>query len=512
MLRSWYANENTNGIENGTFAGLSHKARVLRHCLFLETVFKGQPSTHAEGNPEVAEPSSKFKLEPPSDPQTLQGSSASKATTTFDKSQVIDGDDDEDTLQPDRSPDGTSSSGSTINRGPLNDPNTPARDMRAYMRQLEDEFPVAVLRYQVKWCCLQVKKVRTQQQKRRCEKHYGIDVIIPKFWLVNMMDSKFEQKTGLKSVLKLIGDRGQGFSKLAAKLAGILYKRFERQNWGLPDEDDDEALFFPEEPAESEPSAKKRHINTVASTNKSTSAMSGPSATPNASLKRMKPDVQQDMKPPKRHAIYGRGKIMDGIWLRRNTNTSTNTVTHSRILDPTKEHLLANKFGSNGIEHGTWWPKQICLVRDGAHGCIQGGIYGNLEDGAFSIIVSGSLYSSLDEDHGDYLYYSAPKPEEGTAPNKRQSTDRTQILRQSLRTQKSVRVIRGASKPNQYAPPVGLRYDGLYTVAKEEVGKTVNGVALAQFKLVRRANQPGIDLSKPDSEQQTSFESIKLEY
>jgi len=240
--------------------------------------------------------------------------------------------------------------------------------------------------------------------------------------------------------------------------------------------------------------------------------MSGPSAIPNTSSKRMKPDVQEDMRPPKRHAIYGRGKIMDGIWLRRNTNKSTNTVTHSRILDPTKEHLLANKFGSNSIEHGTWWPKQICLVRDGAHGCIQGGIYGNLEDGAFSIIVSGSSYSGLDEDHGDYLYYSAPKPEEGAAQNKRQSTDRAQILRQSLYTQKSVRVIRGASKPNKYAPPVGLRYDGLYTVAEEGAGKTVNGVALAQFKLVRRVNQPAIDLFKPDSKQQTLFESIKLEY
>jgi SAD/SRA domain len=442
----------------------------------------------------------------------LQGSYASKTTTTFDEPQTIDGDDDKDTLQPDVLQAGTSSSRSTINHDPLNDTKNPARDMRAYMRQLEYEFPVAELRYKVKWCCQQVKKVHTQQQKRECEKRYGIDVIIPKFWLVDMMDSELEQKTGLKSVLKLIGDRGQGFSKLAAKLAGVLYKRFERQNWGLSDEEDDEALFFPEEPAENEPSSRKRHVNAVASTNKSASAMSGPSAIPNASSKRMKPDVQEDMRPPKRHAIYGRGKIMDGIWLRRNTNKSTNTVTHSRILDPTKKHLLANKFGSNGIEHGTWWPKQICLVRDGAHGCIQGGIYGNLEDGAFSIIVSGSSYSGLDEDHGDYLYYSAPKPEEGATSNKRQSTDRAQILRQSLCTQKSVRVIRGASKPNKYAPPVGLRYDGLYTVAEEGAGKTVNGVALAQFKLVRRANQPAIDLFKPDSKQQTLFESIKLEY
>ena len=460
----------------------------------------------------MAEPNPKFKLEPPSELQTSQGSSAFKTTTTVDKPRVIGSDGDEDTLQPDLSSTGTPSSGSTINHNPLNDPKTPARGMHGYMRQLEDEFPVAKLRYKVKWCCQKVKKVRTQQQKRGCEKRYGIDVIIPRFWLVGMTNPEFEQKTGLKSVLKLIRDPKQGFSKLAARLAGILYKKFERQNWGLPDKEDDEALFFPEEPAENKLSVKERRVNIVASTNKSASATSGPSATPNAALKKMKPDVQEDMKPSKRHAIYGRGKIMDGIWLRRNTNTSTNTVTHSRILDPTKKHLPANKFGSNSIELGTWWPKQICLVRDGAHGCIQGGIYGNLEDGAFSIIVSGSLYSGLDEDHGDHLYYSAPKPEEGATSNKRQSTDRTQILRRSLSTQRSVRVIRGASKPNKYAPAVGLRYDGLYTVAEEEVGKTINGVVLAQFKLVRRPNQPRIDLFKPDSKQQTLFESIKLQY
>jgi len=57
-----------------------------------------------------------------------------------------------------------------------------------------------------------------------------------------------------------------------------------------------------------------------------------------------------------------------------------------------------------------------------------------------------------------------------------------------------------------------LKYDGLYTVAKEEVRKIVNGVALAQFKLVRRANQLSINLFKPDSKQQTLLESIKLEY
>src|SRR5579871_283630 len=43
-------------------------------------------------------------------------------------------------------------------------------------------------------------------------------------------DLEFEQKTGLKSVLKLIQDRKHGFSKLAVRLAEILYKKFDRQN------------------------------------------------------------------------------------------------------------------------------------------------------------------------------------------------------------------------------------------------------------------------------------------
>jgi hypothetical protein len=52
----------------------------------------------------------------------------------------------------------------------------------------------------------------------------------------------------------------------------------------------------------------------------------------------------------------------------------------------------------------------------------------------------------------------------------------------------------------------------LYAVAEEREEKTANGVALAQFKLVRRPNQPGIDQFKPESKQQTLFKSIKLEY
>lgn len=62
------------------------------------------------------------------------------------------------------------------------------------------------------------------------------------------------------------------------------------------------------------------------------------------------------------------------------------------------------------------------FVRDGAHGCIQSGTYGNL---AFLYHLTLALTKIMD-------YHSAPKPEEGAVSSERQTTNRTQILRQSL--------------------------------------------------------------------------------
>ena len=417
---------------------------------------------------------------------------------------------------PDLSPADSSSSGSTIYHDPRGQPEvSPPRDKCAYMRQLEDEYSASELRDKVRSCYRQVKRLRTQGAKRTIEKSCGIDVIVPKFWPVKKIDAEFEQKTGLKSVLKLISDPEKGFSNLAVDLAGELFRRFDRQNWGAPEEEDDESLLRPEDSGGKSTVCKRyatrRRVGATVSTNASISPSTGPSAIANASTTKTRPDIQEDMRPPRRHAIYGPGKIMDGIWLRKNTTISTNKVTNSRIFDPEKEHPPANRLGHNDIEHGTWWPKQICLVRDGGHGCIQGGIYGNVEDGAFSIIVSGT-YSDLDKDSGETLLYSAPKPQEGPGSAKQHNTDRTRILRRSLQTQKAVRVIRAASKHSEYAPKVGLRYDGLYRVASEETGKTVKGVALALFKLVRKRNQPDIDWDTPSWEQQQLFDSIKLHY
>ena len=48
-----------------------------------------------------------------------------------------------------------------------------------------------------------------------------------------------------------------------------------------------------------------------------------------------------------------------------------------------------NVVGDNGIAVGTWWPYRICALRDGAHGATIAGIAGSIDDGAYSIVVSG---------------------------------------------------------------------------------------------------------------------------
>jgi len=50
--------------------------------------------------------------------------------------------------------------------------------------------------------------------------------------------------------------------------------------------------------------------------------------------------------------------------------------------------------GNNGLVNGQWWPLQICLVRDGAHSDMQGGISGRTNLGAWSIVLSAGQRES----------------------------------------------------------------------------------------------------------------------
>ncbi|KAL7270935.1 hypothetical protein RUND412_006339 [Rhizina undulata] len=162
--------------------------------------------------------------------------------------------------------------------------------------------------------------------------------------------------------------------------------------------------------------------------------------------------------------------------------------------------------GHNGLVVGQWWPLQICLLRDGAHGEIEAGISGNKEFGAFSVIISGSSYK--DEDHGNTVFYCGTRgtpraleenedemkvkledPETQERPLGTPSAG-TQLLLTACKRKTPVRLHRSSKAlvKSSFAPEKGIRYDGLYDVTGYAV--LDQDYAMFRFTLERRKDQP----------------------
>ncbi|KAF8251736.1 hypothetical protein K440DRAFT_611988 [Wilcoxina mikolae CBS 423.85] len=161
----------------------------------------------------------------------------------------------------------------------------------------------------------------------------------------------------------------------------------------------------------------------------------------------------------------------------------------------------SNVFGHNDIPVGTWWPMQVCARRDGAHGAPVAGIYGQVSEGAFSIVSSGGIgYEDSDKDWGNELLYSGSNGHnrKGDAVTLVTTNDTMKLMR-SHEQKKPVRVIRGKGA-SKWAPSVGLRYDGLYMVESYDTAwrKVPNGKAgqqeeFWQFKMVRCEGQEPLE-------------------
>ena len=153
----------------------------------------------------------------------------------------------------------------------------------------------------------------------------------------------------------------------------------------------------------------------------------------------------------------------------------------SRNLQP-DYHLKvsANHIGGGSLTNGQWWPLQICLLRDGAHGAIEGGICGKPGGVAYSVIVTHSEYADVDK--GNLIEYC------GTSGHHKMPTPQTKMLLESVRRQTPVRVFRSSSKVcGIYLPSKGIRYDGLYDVTGFEILHVDS--AMHRFTLVRQQGQ-----------------------
>lgn len=155
----------------------------------------------------------------------------------------------------------------------------------------------------------------------------------------------------------------------------------------------------------------------------------------------------------------------------------------------------ATEFGHNGVPLGTWWPYRICAIRDGAHSAIESGIVGNESTGAYSIVVSSS--DSVDssgrqhryaaDDHGNVLWYQSTFGDI-TRNGAYKFSFGAGALKKSKTTRLPVRVIRGKGCTS-WAPCVGYRYDGLYTVTRLVFVRNEKGKPGYKCMLTRNKNQ-----------------------
>jgi hypothetical protein len=191
--------------------------------------------------------------------------------------------------------------------------------------------------------------------------------------------------------------------------------------------------------------------------------------------------------------------MMRGITVTHgNKRRAYKIIDRSVIVDP-------NVAGHNGLQMGQWWPLRHCAFRDGAHGSVMSGIAGGERTGAFSVVVS-SGYEGMDEDHGDIVHYSAPNSHTNADPNNAVITHQTKALQGSRLIGRSVRLLRTAAGKWKHVPSRGIRYDGLYSVARESLKHNAKGGAYLRFALTRDLNQPDIDISRPTAAEKRAFD------
>ncbi len=167
--------------------------------------------------------------------------------------------------------------------------------------------------------------------------------------------------------------------------------------------------------------------------------------------------------------------------------------------------ISCNYAGAGNLVNGQWWPLQICAMRDGAHGEIEGGIHGKRGEGAFSIVLSGGGYSDVDE--GDVIKYC------GTSGAEEKASVGTECLKESFNSGQEIRVLRSSSlsRNNPYRPPKGLRYDGVYEIVDYEM--LDRDTAMHRFTLRRCENQDPIrccgDEKRPTDEELAEYSKVR---
>ncbi|KAF8879676.1 PUA-like domain-containing protein [Mucidula mucida] len=189
-----------------------------------------------------------------------------------------------------------------------------------------------------------------------------------------------------------------------------------------------------------------------------------------------------------------------------NANTSKPFTTR-KIYDGKRHGEIADS------PVGTLYKDKSVLRAAGVHCNQQGGIYGDNENGAYSISISGQYPDDIEltDDNGNNFIYSGAG---GSAPNRpgQRISDQEWVggnlqLKISHNRKKPVRVVRGSDFKSPYAPPLAVgkelfgketrhyfRYDGLYLITEAERVKGKSGFMTCLFTFERIEGQEPLQL------------------
>ncbi|KAK3111228.1 hypothetical protein LTR53_013739 [Teratosphaeriaceae sp. CCFEE 6253] len=301
------------------------------------------------------------------------------------------------------------------------------------------------------------------------------------------MTPDLKQRSKIDVALQTIEKPEFHFAASTVARAKALYENFERERWGAP----------------------KDMIVDGADDARSTDPADAPVRRPRQRSEGGPVQHGKTMKyPPADHSIWGLNGCMHGCALRVTHYQNGAPPRRNAVYDDRyeREQRKANVHGHNHNEVGTWYPRQIITCFRGAHGASQAGIYGDANDGAYSIISSGA-YHEVDKDEGEFLYYSAPNSFDNEDPHAPAQT--SPELERSLQNRKPVRVLRSAGK-SQYSPACGFRYDGLYQVTMVRYPTNRRGGMYQQFGLARLDEEVQIPLTRarPNGRDIRDYEKI----
>ncbi|TGO15147.1 hypothetical protein BPAE_0590g00030 [Botrytis paeoniae] len=323
---------------------------------------------------------------------------------------------------------------------------------------------------------------------------------------IDLVEPKFSKPLKLKNVLELFANPLFKCPKEYSSIAKALIDRIEAQN-GFeapppPPPPSAAALTIDTQSANANKNKKRKSVGDTPTSSKRSrdNSTSEETSAPGNSTSGSVAPVHL---PPSNHLIWGDRGIMRGCLL----NLSIRKDFKAKDC---------KIYGHNGLTVGDCWARQIAALRDGAHGAPQAGIVGDVEEGAYSIIIS-KHYEGFDLDQGDTIEYSAPGAIDSTAKEPESTKHGVIVLKRSIVTKNPVRVLRTAGCAWKNGPAMGIRYDGLYRVIEGKVGTNGKGGKYWRFTLkrLRRVNgsdQVPINISRPTKEEVGLFEKVREGY